>query len=230
MHEKTVASSQRLETMPTEEADKQHLSHFVNTAYYMVGIHKILERLEVGGETAELDRETVFFAGLLHDIGKKYVPDAVLNKPSSLTPEEWGIMKSHPRRGADWVEGYCERPIAQVWPNPQLESVYAAAAYHHERIDGKGYPFGFRGQDIPDIAKLCAVADLYDAITADRPYRKGQSSEKALQVMREVAGTQLDPTIVSAALEDTSWTDRRMSEEEEDYWSNFIRDIWKGDA
>jgi len=127
---------------------------------------------------------------ILHDIGKIGVPDAILNKPSALTPEEHAVMKSHPELGA--------HIIRQVkFLNPALPYIL----YHHERYDGKGYPTGLKGENIPIQGRLLAVVDTFDAITSDRPYRKSRSIEKAVDEIKRCAGTQFDPVIVKAFLE-----------------------------
>lgn len=121
----------------------------------------------------------------LHDIGKIAVRQEVLHKPSHLTEEEFEHIKIHPVVGREILE-----PIEDF--RDMLDLVY----YHHERIDGKGYPEGLRGDQIPLMAQIVAVADTYDAMTSDRPYRRGMPSERALLIMKEVAGTQLNAEFV----------------------------------
>ncbi|MCP4633059.1 MAG: response regulator [candidate division Zixibacteria bacterium] len=127
--------------------------------------------------------------GLLHDIGKIGVPDAILNKPGPLTKEEFDIMKSHPLLGAKIVTGI-----------PFLQPALPYILYHHERYDGKGYPHGLSGQDIPIEGRILAIVDTIDAITSDRPYRKGKDMEVALEELRIHSGTQFDPEIVEIFL------------------------------
>jgi HD-GYP domain-containing protein (c-di-GMP phosphodiesterase class II) len=124
---------------------------------------------------------------MLHDIGKIGVPDAILNKPGSLTPQEFAIMKRHPEVGANMVDKI-------TFLNPALPYIL----YHHERFDGKGYPIGLRGEDIPLQGRLLAVVDTFDAITSDRPYRKGRSIDQAIIEIQNNAGTQFDPGVVAA--------------------------------
>jgi putative nucleotidyltransferase with HDIG domain len=138
------------------------------------------------------DREIVELSGLLHDVGKIGVPEAILNKPAKLTDEEFAIIKLHPGQGAEIVKNIRHRFIAEV---------SLAVRHHHERWDGKGYPDGLPSEKSCRTSRILAVADTYDAMTSDRPYRKGFPAEKAVAVLREAAGTQLDPEFVGAFLE-----------------------------
>jgi PAS domain S-box-containing protein len=122
---------------------------------------------------------------LLHDIGKMGVPDGILFKPDKLTDEEWAIMKRHPGFAFDMLS-----PIAYL--KPALDIPYC----HHEKWDGTGYPRGLKGEQIPLAARLFAMVDVYDALTSDRPYRKGWSKEKTLEYIREQSGTHFDPQLV----------------------------------
>ena len=132
---------------------------------------------------------TVQVAALLHDVGKIGVPDAILRKPGKLTDEEFEAVKQHPLMGAIMVGAVAG-----------FEKTLDAIRHHHERWDGNGYPFGLKGDETPLIARLMAVADAFSAMTMDRPYRKGMPREKALEILREGAGTQWDPTCVGAFL------------------------------
>ncbi|KPL00989.1 MAG: hypothetical protein AMJ91_02250 [candidate division Zixibacteria bacterium SM23_73_3] len=131
----------------------------------------------------------VKMGGILHDIGKIGVPDAVLNKAETLTSEEFEIMKQHPICGAKILEG-----ISFLAP------AVPYILYHHERFDGKGYPFGLRNDQIPIQGRLMAVVDTFDAMTSDRPYRKAKSFKMALKEIRDCAGTQFDPNVAGLFL------------------------------
>jgi putative nucleotidyltransferase with HDIG domain len=133
----------------------------------------------------DFQRAVLQHGAALHDIGKIAVRQEVLHKPSHLTEEEFEHIKIHPVVGREILE-----PIEDF--RDMLDLVY----YHHERIDGKGYPEGLRGEQIPLMAQIVAVADTYDAMTSDRPYRRGMPSERALLIMKEVAGTQLNAEFV----------------------------------
>ena len=124
---------------------------------------------------------------LLHDIGKIGVPDNVLRKPAALSDAEWVVMKRHPEHGA--------RIISQI---PFLEDVSRIVRHHHERWDGKGYPDGLAGEAIPFGARIFAVADSFDAMTSDRPYRRALSVEDARAEVDRCRGTQFDPAVVDA--------------------------------
>ncbi|HMP40509.1 MAG TPA: HD-GYP domain-containing protein, partial [Roseiflexaceae bacterium] len=144
---------------------------------------QILEVLGISGPEVELIRS----AARVHDIGKIGIPDHVLNKPGRLTEEETLVMNSHPVRGAELLARY--RDFARG-----IEIVRG----HHERWDGLGYPDGLKGMDIPFGARVIAVADSFDAMTSDRPYRKGMSVEQATPILRAGRGTQWDAALLDA--------------------------------
>ena len=127
-------------------------------------------------------------AASLHDIGKIAIPDAILSKPGPLTPPEFAQVQLHPEKSVDLI---------RLIPNP--EDTLAAIRHHHERVDGKGYPDGLTGDNIPFEARILAVADAYDALTSERPYRTAFSHEEALQILRENADTQWDAKIIEVA-------------------------------
>jgi len=124
---------------------------------------------------------------LLHDIGKIGVPDAILRKPTVLTPEEWNKMKLHPQHG--------QKILRSI---PFLEGATQLVAQHHENLDGSGYPYCLRGEDIDIGARIFAVADAFDAMVSDRVYRRGRSYQDALEELERFAGTQFDPVVVAA--------------------------------
>ncbi len=128
-------------------------------------------------------------AGLLHDVGKLGIPDAILHKHGALNASEWKVMKTHPEIGVTILgrAGHFKRELLAV-------------LYHHERMDGSGYPHGLIGEAIPIEARIIAVADTYDVLTSDRPYRKARSGADARSVVEAEAGTHLDPKVVEALL------------------------------
>jgi putative two-component system response regulator len=135
---------------------------------------------------SETDRETLRRGGLLHDIGKISIPDAILNKPGPLTPEEFEVIKQHPSLGEEIVK-----------PLQSLQDTLPLIRWHHERRDGQGYPDGLRGDDIPLIVRVLSVADTYDAISSDRPYRPAILHEPCLRIMfKDAAEGGLDPELV----------------------------------
>jgi HD-GYP domain-containing protein (c-di-GMP phosphodiesterase class II) len=138
------------------------------------------------------------YAGMLHDVGKLGVPTSVLQKRSALTDEEYAAVQLHPMRGLDIV-----REIGF------LDEALAGIMHHHERIDGRGYPMGLAGDEIPEFARVLAVADAFDAMTSDRSYRGARPVPEAIAEMRKCAGQQFDPAFVDAfiaAIERLGWT------------------------
>ena len=141
------------------------------------------------------DAETsaiVELSGLLHDVGKIGVPDAILHKPDKLSADEFAEMKKHPVHGA--------RILANI-QSARIMSLLPGVKYHHERWDGTGYPEGLKGEDIPFLGRLLGVADVLDALTSDRAYRKGSTLEEVMQMIRDGGGRQFDPAVVKAAIE-----------------------------
>lgn len=121
---------------------------------------------------------------LLHDMGKLGIPDHILHKPGSLTDEEWDVMKKHPQHAYN-----------MLFPVEYLRPALDIPHCHHEKWDGTGYPRGLRGEEIPIAARIFAVADVWDALTSDRPYRSAWTKEKALEYIREQSGKHFDPKI-----------------------------------
>ena len=134
----------------------------------------------------------------LHDIGKVGIPDAILQKPGKLTPEEWEIMKTHSRMGSDAIE-LAERDIAK--PVEFLALAKEVAHWHHERWDGKGYPDGLGEEEIPLSARLMTVADVFDALFTKRVYKDAMPLDRVREVIAEERGRQFDPDIASAFLD-----------------------------
>ncbi|RIK86944.1 MAG: hypothetical protein DCC67_02455 [Planctomycetota bacterium] len=137
----------------------------------------------------ETATEKLYLSGLLHDVGKIGVSDAVLRKPDKLTPEEYEEIKRHPDDG--W---------AILRDLEQLHYLLPAVLHHHEQVNGTGYPDGLKGDEIPLDARIMAVADAYDAMTSDRAYRRGMPHEKAIEILQAGAGSQWDAGVVDAFL------------------------------
>jgi putative two-component system response regulator len=135
-------------------------------------------------------QEEIYMMGLLHDVGKIGVPDAVINKPGKLTDEEYEKIKTHPGRGAKILENIEEMPQLAV-----------GARWHHERYDGRGYPDGLAGENIPEEARIIAVADAYDAMTSNRSYRGLIPQDVVKSEFEKGTGTQFDPRFAAIMLE-----------------------------
>jgi len=125
----------------------------------------------------------------LHDVGKIGIEDRILKKPGALTPEEFEIMKTHTTKGANIL-----RPV------PQLREMLPGIELHHEALNGRGYPYGLKGDEIPLLARVIAVADTFDALTTNRPYQQAHDPEEALRIIQSVSGKRLDPKAVAALL------------------------------
>jgi len=144
-----------------------------------------LHELGMQGQEARL----IKVAARIHDLGKVGLPDHVLIKPGALSPQEEAMVKSYPDRGAELLARY-----------PDFSRGIEMVRYHHERWDGRGYPSGLKGAEIPFGARLIAVADSFDAMTSERPYRRALSAERAAEILRDGRGRQWDPDIVNALL------------------------------
>lgn len=150
----------------------------------------MVEKVAVGMGMGISDLENLRLAALLHDVGKVGIPDPILQKPGPLTDEEREVMEQHPEIGA--------RILAPLgFMEPVLEIVLA----EHERWDGKGYPRGLSGEQIPLGARIIFVCDAYHAMTSDRPYRKAAGEREAIRRLRESSGSQFDPMVVNAFIE-----------------------------
>ncbi len=163
----------------------EHIQRVV--AYAKKVVDKLAERgIGLGNITEEM-----FLSGvLLHDVGKIFTPHEILHKQGSLNEQEWEIIKCHPADGAELLEKI-----------GGLKEVARIVRYHQEKWDGTGYPQGLKGEEIPLGSRVAAVVDTFDAITHDRPYRKGKSVKEALEELRRCAGTQFDPMIVELMCE-----------------------------
>lgn len=137
----------------------------------------------------EKERQNIYLAGLLHDVGKIGIPEGIINKDSKLTDEEYAIIKTHPVIG--------NQILQKIKKNPDLS---IGAHYHHERYDGRGYPEGLKGEEIPEIARIIAVADAYDAMTSKRSYRDILPQEVVRNEIVKGKGTQFDPEFAEIML------------------------------
>lgn len=163
--------------------DKYTNGHSVRVAQYsaMIAAEMNMSREE---------QDNIYYIGLLHDIGKIGVPDDIINKTTKLTDEEYAIIKTHPVIGSEILEKMSELPDIMV-----------GARWHHERYDGKGYPDGLAGENIPLVARIIGVADAYDAMSSTRSYRGVLPQEVIRQEIEKGSGTQFDPAIAAIMLQ-----------------------------
>lgn len=166
-----------------EKRDPHTGGHTQRVTFYSQAIAKYLP-------LTPLEKKWVKITSVLHDIGKIGIEDGILKKPEQLSPEEFDIIKRHSNMGAEIIEHI-----------RQLKEIIPGVRYHHEQVDGKGYPDGLRGKDIPILAKIVAVSDTYDAMTTDRPYRKAMDKEMAIDELKRCSGTQLDKEVVEAFIQ-----------------------------
>lgn len=169
-----------------EYRDPETGAHIIRMAHYSRHIARVL------GLSME-QQELLLEAAPMHDIGKVGTPDLILLKPGKLTPDEFSIMKQHA------VIGY---EVLNSASSHMLKVAAEIAHTHHEKFDGSGYPRGLKGEDIPLFGRIVAVADVFDALTSERPYKKAWSIEKATELLREGMGTHFDPSCVVAFFTD----------------------------
>ncbi|MCL2637685.1 MAG: response regulator [Oscillospiraceae bacterium] len=175
-----------------ENRDKSTGGHIDRTMVYVkILINAMLEKGVYSDEMSSWDLESVISSARLHDIGKIVIPDCILNKPGALTKEEFDIMKTHSAEGEQIIEKAIERTGSAEF----LYNAKMIAAYHHERWNGTGYPYGMKEAEIPLHGRIMAIVDVYDALVSERPYKKAFSHEKAVEIIMEDSGKHFDPQI-----------------------------------
>lgn len=176
-----------------ENRDKNTGGHIDRTAVY---IAILLDAMFHSGiyvdEICDWDLDSVISSARLHDVGKISISDTILNKPGKLTDEEYTEMKNHSLEG----EKIIDKIVSRTDNVEFLQNAKLFALAHHERWDGKGYPQGLKGEDIPLQGRIMAIADVYDALVSERPYKKAFSAEEAVKIITEGTGTQFDPHII----------------------------------
>ena len=178
-----------------ENRDDNTGGHIKRTAKYVEVIARELKKKDVYSDIlTDSYVEDMIISAPLHDIGKIHIPDAVLNKPGKLTDEEFDIMKTHTTAGEELLS----RAKQELGETEYLNMAMEMAAYHHEKWNGKGYPYGKSGEEIPICARIMAVADVFDALTSKRCYKSAMPLEKAYSIIREESGTHFDPAVVDA--------------------------------
>lgn len=176
------------------EKDPYTGMHCICVSKYMEILLKEMLMSGVNYGIDPADFELILLSSRLHDMGKIGVPDAVLSKVGKYTDEEFSKMKSHTTMAANAIQKY-----AYMLPNSKfLYYTYTMARYHHERVDGNGYPDRLAGNNIPILARILAVADVYDALVSERSYKKAKTHEEAYNIITQGAGIQFDPQVVAA--------------------------------
>ena len=206
IHEQTVILKQRSESLyklktsmvsvlseMLESRDKTTGGHVERTAKYVrILVQKMIERGVYADEITCWDFDVLASSVRLHDVGKIAISDLILNKPDPLTREEFEIMKIHAAEG----ERIIDKMISQAGDEDFLICAKQFTGYHHERWDGTGYPHGLKGEDIPLLGRIMAIADVYDALVSERPYKKVLTHEQAVAIIIESKGKQFDPKLV----------------------------------
>jgi putative two-component system response regulator len=167
-----------------EYKDEATGTHLVRIADYSTEIAK-------GLNLPEKDIYYLRYASAMHDIGKLVIPDAILKKESGLTPDEREVIKKHAFLGSDIFKGT---------HSPLLKVSGIISLTHHERFDGTGYPQGLKGKQIPLFGRIVALADVFDALTSERPYKEAYDFDEAIEIIKGQSGAHFDPDIVSAFL------------------------------
>ena len=157
------------------------------TGYHVIRMSHYCRMMALAVGIPDYRAEILFNAAPMHDVGKIGVPDSILEKAGPLTPDEWSVVKRHPVIGAGIIGRH---------NNELLEMARVIALTHHERWDGSGYPRGLRGEAIPLVGRIVAVADAFDALTSTRPYKQAWPVEEAVALLRREAGRQFDPRLV----------------------------------
>ena len=174
-----------------EERDENTGEHIQRTSEY---VRMLSDAMKADSRYVSVSAEflnNVQLAAPLHDMGKIRIPDAILNKPGRLTDEEYAVMKRHSAYGAEIIE----KTLQVIEEEDYYNVAKNIARHHHERWDGKGYPDGLKGGEIPLEARIMALADVYDALVSKRVYKEAFSKEKACEILREGTGTQFDPDL-----------------------------------
>ncbi|MCL2500568.1 MAG: response regulator [Defluviitaleaceae bacterium] len=181
-----------------ENRDKLTGTHIQRTASYMkLLISALLKKGVYYDELIGWNTDIVISSSRLHDLGKIAVTDTILNKPGKLTPEEFDVIKTHTIEGENIINDI----INESGDEEFLRCALLCAGNHHERWDGTGYPRGLKGEEIPLHGRIMALADVYDALVSERPYKPAFSHERAVVIIKENDGTHFDPNIVEVFLE-----------------------------
>jgi len=185
LHETRLAIIRRL-GRAAEYKDNETGLHVIRMSHYAAIIGRA-----IGMDDRNV--ELLLNAAPMHDVGKIGIPDSILQKPGKLTPEEWEVMRTHAQIGADI--------IGDASGSELLEMARVVALTHHEKWDGSGYPQGLAGEDIPQVGRIVAIADVFDALTSVRPYKPAWPVERALALLRDSQGSHFDPNLIPVFLD-----------------------------
>ena len=181
-----------------ENRDKNTGGHIDRTTIYLkILIDAMIERGLYVEEMRTWDLDSAISSARLHDLGKIAIPDSILNKPDKLTPEEFLVIKTHSMAGERIIDHMIERTGEVEF----LHSAKLFAAYHHEKWNGDGYPYGLKETEIPLHGRIMAIVDVYDAITSERPYKKALASGDAIRIIKDDAGSHFDPQVAAVICE-----------------------------
>ena len=181
-----------------ERRDKNTTGHIERTTFLLKNLlNAMIERGVYIDELRGWDINLFISATLLHDVGKITIPEHILNKPEKLTDEEFQVVKNHATEGKKIIS----QSISRTGETGILQNAKSVAAYHHERWDGSGYPYGLKGAMIPLQGRIMAIVDVYDALVSERPYKKAFTHDKAIQIIREGSGKHFDPLIADVFCE-----------------------------
>jgi HD-GYP domain-containing protein (c-di-GMP phosphodiesterase class II) len=162
--------------------------HDPSTLHHSIRVAHLVVAMAANQGLPAREHSAAFLAGLLHDVGKISIPTALLDKPTALTEEEAGVLRDHAAAGGWMVGPFVSSDVAH------------AVRHHHERFDGRGYPAGLGAADLPWMTRAVAVADTYDALVSQRPYREGCCTSQAFRELDRVAGSQLDGELVDVLI------------------------------
>ena len=180
-----------------ENRDKLTGRHIERTVEYVdILLNAMIENNVYSEETKTWSVDTVVSSARLHDLGKIAVSDLLLNKPDKLTADEYEIIKTHALAGEKIIDDI----IDEAGYEDLMHNAKLLAGSHHERWDGTGYPRGLKGEEIPLQGRIMAIADVYDALVSERPYKKAYTHERAVEIIKENSGTHFDPAIVEVFL------------------------------
>jgi len=166
--------------LASEYKDNETGMHVIRMSHYA-------RLLGLAAGMSEAEADDLLHAAPMHDVGKIGIPDRILQKPGPLDPDEWEIMKSHATIGADIIGEH---------PHGMLKLARNIALSHHEKWDGSGYPAGLAGAAIPIEGRICAIADVFDALTSERPYKKAWPVQEAVELLQKQRGAHFDPHLV----------------------------------